>query len=236
MRGATGIQRAPAARACAGLIAAGVLASALATGHAAAEDLAAGLPNRWQIDDRRDPFEFAKPPAERPVHPGPVAADNTKGSIIAPSVGPATPVPEQPKDESPDVTAIRLEVAKHQMTAEARLMARDYAGAEAAATDALKLLADPAMKDDRLVEASERLRMTAQRLRERQEIENRFNGMKIDIQGVVWSPEGSVAVVEGKPRRVGDSVGEATIAEIRPGEVVFILRGVRIRKQVNKAK
>ena len=51
---------------------------------------------------------------------------------------------------------------------------------------------------------------------------------RFSLNGIVYAPEDSYALINGKVIRVGDHVGDATLTQVTPNEAVLDLRGEKI--------
>jgi hypothetical protein len=85
--------------------------------------------------------------------------------------------------------------------------------------------------DAALDERLERIRVTADRLKTRSEIEREFKAINIDIQGIIWEPVSPIALIKGVMVREGDTVEGAVVEEIRTSEIIFNFKGVRCRRK-----
>lgn len=118
--------------------------------------------------------------------------------------------------------------------AERRLGERAFAEAEALAEEGLAFLqrsASPEEAEGRALEQKlRRIVQSARKLRARAEAEEEFCRLGIDVAGIIWESSKSVALVDGEVCRAGDIIKGARIEEIHPGEVVFVFKGVRVRR------
>ena len=56
---------------------------------------------------------------------------------------------------------------------------------------------------------------------------------RFSLSGLVYSPEDSYALINGKVVRIGERVGNATLAQVTPNEAVLDLRGEKIVLRAN---
>ena len=188
----------------------------------------------WDPTGMRDPFIFRQPkkPKEGPV------GTRDKGTIKGGWEEVETTRPPKPTpgtdEKVVDVTQQRLDAKKIAETLAASafqaLGRREYATVEEFTSKALNRMARTGLKRPRLEEKLVRLHDTAYRLRTRAKVEEEFRGLKIVITGIVWQASGPVALVNGAVVREGDIVLGARVDEIRPNEVIFNLKGVRVSR------
>lgn len=145
---------------------------------------------------------------------------------------PLGPLPRGPLP--PD--APKPEVVRHNATlvcdrAELLLGANRYAKAAEICERAAKELRDVGLHETPLAERVERFMRTAQRLKFRQEVEQEFRNLRIELKGIIWEPEKASALINGQIVEPGDMVEGALVESIGPREVIFMLKGVRVRKR-----
>jgi hypothetical protein len=84
-------------------------------------------------------------------------------------------------------------------------------------------------------ERFQRLEATAVRLKQRQDIETEFAGLKIAVEGIVWSQNSPAAAVngevltEGAVLPVGKAGQAVQVYRIRRDAVIFLYRGVQVK-------
>jgi hypothetical protein len=193
----------------------------LASGAVAARAEGTSL-SEWDPTGRRDPFEFrsAEPDTGRDDERG--RRMNEEGKRRNENEG------ADPRPPERTLTDLLRESSALLDGSARRFGARDYALVEEDAGRLLRGL-DRAQHDDPLLrERLAALRDAAARLRRVRESEQDFARLNIVVQGIVWSPDAAVALVNGTAVREGESVGDARVEEIRRGEVIFVYRNVRI--------
>jgi hypothetical protein len=187
----------------------------------------------WDPTGRRNPFIF-----RQPKEPERKVTDATDRGPIKADFVETDPTPEptpETGEKTVDVTQQRLDAKKVAETLATRafqeLGRRNYAAVEEFTNEALNRMARTGLKRPRLEERLVRLHDTAYRLRTRAKVEEEFRGLKIVITGIVWQASGPVALVNGAVVGEGDIVLGAHVDEIRPNEVIFNLKGVRVSRQ-----
>ena len=115
--------------------------------------------------------------------------------------------------------------------AEDQLAARQYSAVVESTAEALSKIKEVQLPAPALSEKLSRAHETARRMKERAEIEKEFSDLQIRIGGVAWSRTSPVALINGELMGPGQLVSGARIEEIRRGEVVFSLKGVRVRRK-----
>jgi hypothetical protein len=206
---------------CAGRVlvaASAVVALALALGT----DARAGEPTgefrffEWDSSGRRDPFEFRGPDIARVPTPLPTP--------IGPTPAPVDPTPPE---NAASAKEIRQFAERRAREAEQAIGYQQFARAEEAAQEAIGKLGSLQIPDAVVAERLNRALRTAQRLRSRDEIEKEFKGVKIEIQGIIWSPETPMALIKGQMVGEGETVEGALVEEIRTDEIIFNYKGIR---------
>jgi hypothetical protein len=190
----------------------------------------------WMSEGRRNPFEFA-PPREEAREEVDVRDSRTAEELAREAARESSrraSTPEEP-DRGSDRRKARSEATVRAAEAEAYLGWRKFSKVEELTSQALRGLEEVELVVPDLNERLERLRATARRLREREEAESEFEKMRIDIQGIVWEPGNAVALINGLALREGDTIAgapvEVEVEEIRADEVIFVMKGVRVRKR-----
>jgi len=186
----------------------------------------------YEPNDRVDPFTRGKPKGLPPPPP---------------------PPPPPPGDETSKVLGKAL---KAYDDAEALLSTegkeRHTKCAEAChkgITDLKQVIADigkePALAKhlvpaSALLERFGRLEATAKRLKQRQDLETEFAGLKVTVDGIVWNPQSATAVVngqvasEGAVLRLGAAGQDAQLYRIRRDAVIFLYKGVQVSVRLNR--
>ena len=186
----------------------------------------------WDPTGRRDPFVFEAPRPVKPPGPRPGEGRKTgreSGSIV--------PVPPPPTEKDP----VRARLAVNKAAEEIAKVAfealgwREYVKADEYVGSALAQMEMVGLDRPRLKERLTRLKKTAERLDRRAKIEKEFRELKIVIQGIVWEPIRPVALINEGIVQEGDTVLGARVVDIRPGEVIFSLKGVKVSKAVVQA-
>ena len=223
------------AQAVAALVALGTFAAAATAAEAPLKggDSPLDRPDFEWVSANRDPFEYR--PLRKARGKG---GDKGKGGLIKLITGGSKRGDGDggkgdggKNGEDASQTLLKF-ILKRAADAEEQLCLQKYSEAAKLATEALNRIEAEQDPDGKFIERLKRLRDTARRLDERAKIERRFSDLPISVEGIVWAPAKAVALINGKVKHAGQAVEGVTIAEIRRGEVIFVLeKGVRVRKR-----
>jgi hypothetical protein len=191
---------------------------------------------RFVWSKTREVFEFVAPKSGDP--------EDRKTPRWPPD--PKDPEDKDPEDKDPEerdpenrtgkltrqelMLRIRRMAEGRAIKAEDLLAARQYAAVVETTAEALAKIKEVQLPAPALSEKLSRAHETASRMKERAEIEKEFRGLQIKIGGVAWNRTSPVALINGEIMRPGETVSGARIEEIRRSEVVFSLKGVRVRR------
>ncbi|MBA3684401.1 MAG: hypothetical protein H0W72_04085 [Planctomycetes bacterium] len=116
---------------------------------------------------------------------------------------------------------------------ETYILARKWDEAMARCDSAVKRLAKfeshEAVRD--LIERIKRFRSQAEEAKAYEEAQAKFDALNLKIEGILWSPEGSLAVISGEPRAraINDRVKDCVIINIDTNRVDFLFHHNRRR-------
>jgi hypothetical protein len=146
------------------------------------------------------------------------------------------PEDKDPEDNTGRLTRQELMLRIRRMAEDRAIKAEDllaegqYSKVVESTAEALTKIQEVQLPAPALTEKLSRAHETARRMKERAEIEKEFRDLQIKIGGVAWNRTSPVALINGEIMRPGETVGGARIEEIRRSEVVFSLKGVRVRR------
>ncbi len=169
----------------------------------------------WEEVGRRDPFIF-----RQPQEPG-------RGLAC---VGGALPPPPPPPPGDPAALLRKAREVADQCVR--RLGFRDFDRVAVLASDYKRRLRKSGFEAEHAYERLVTIRQTALRLRAREQAEQAFGRLRIDVRGVIWEETGASALVNDRVVREGGVVEGARVKEIRRDEVLFEFKGVLVRKGV----
>ncbi len=116
---------------------------------------------------------------------------------------------------------------------ETYILARKWDEAMARCDSAVKALvkfeSHEAIRD--LIERVKRFRSQAEEAKAYEEAQAKFDALNLKIEGILWSPEGSLAVISGEPRAraINDRVKDCVIINIDTNRVDFLFHHNRRR-------
>jgi hypothetical protein len=116
---------------------------------------------------------------------------------------------------------------------EAAIVAKKWDDAIKTCDNAIKALSKDAGNDEaqQLIEKFKRYRTQADEAKTYEEAQAKFDALDLRIEGILWSPEGSLAVVNGEPRArgVNERVKDCVIINIDTNRVDFLFHYNRRR-------
>ena len=187
----------------------------------------------YEQGDRVDPFTLGKPKHTEPVGSG------GQGTVMSDAVAKVLGKSVRAYDEA-EALLVSDRKERYALCAEACQKG----------SQELKLTIAEIGKDEQLVRFMEparalmerfgRLEATSKRLKQRQDIEAEFAGLKITVDGIVWNEQSPAAAVngqvagEGSVLKLGAGGQDVQVYRIRRDAVVFVYKGVQVSVRLDR--